>query len=115
MSSILTLLCPKSGLWDALSTPDFMIGVRDPTTQEGAWEGAFVGECKRGVYIVTLFKGGSDLIGHPKSRASLLSAITHYLENGWLEMSSRDIEKTAGVKLTLDKLNNPHCTCGEGS
>ena len=103
MGNIIAMLNAKTGLWDNLSTPDFVLGARDPTSRPGYWEGAFVGGSQNGKLYSALFVDHMDFIGHPTSLQQVLNEFARYLGLVWKKMSPQDIKKTSGMRMCIEE------------
>lgn len=86
-------------LCDNLSMPDFVVGARDPDTQNGEWQGAFVGGSQNGTLYMAFFKNRMDFIGKPSTRNEVLTAFEACLKRGWAQMTPLDIHNTAGIEM----------------
>lgn len=77
-------------------------GCRKPNTKPGSWTGAYI--FVKDVYgnmRMAVFEDGQDFIGYPKSIDHAKEIHNNFIkEYKWIKMTSDDIYKTAGIKIS---------------
>lgn len=85
---------------------DHVFGCRDPSTEAGSWNKAYVYAKQGDQQVGAVFEDQKDYISHP-TLEDALQQYQNFIRQGWTPMAPEDIRATSGIVVGEETNLNP--------